>query len=210
MNYKLLTATNSGTLTFNVATILDENQLVNIERINLVCDSTLNPIAIQLPAIADLRNFLNFELIVTDKSGTAATNNITITVGDAADDILGGSGIVLQNDNGKMHFCIASLTEWEVLISGCCTADPVSHTQFFDAETGPSVQTDFLIDESLPVLVVKDGVVLSQNTDGVIRDYAISTAGEGINSVITFTVELVAADIQVQYWEADTIIVPHP
>lgn len=199
-NYKILTGTAGPGLNFNVANILDENQFVNINRIILVCDTTVGPINIQLPKISNLGGFTNFEVLVDDSTGTSGTYPITITVGDNSDNILGAGGVTLSTNYGKMLFCIGKLVDWVVFKSGCCV--DTFYTQYFTGVTTQVVVTP-PINPDKPLIVVADREVLSANTGVTIRDFSLL---DELNTTrVIFTVPLVAGEVQVQYYSTDLI-----
>lgn len=209
-NYIKLTGTAGPGLDYNLGGIIGQNQFVNINRINLICDTTVGPINIQLPKITDLRGFTNFEVLVDHTSGNAGTNPITITVGDPGDNICGHYGITLNTTNQKMLFEVASVvTDWTVWQSGCCAES--FFTEYFDdvTEDPGVVTTANFIDPTKPLIVIKDREVMSQTIGGDVRDFTLEdkTLPE-VGTDIIFTDPLVAADVQVQYWSTDFVTEP--
>ena len=223
-NYIKLTATNSGALNYNMASNNNEPfQFTNIERVVLVCDSTLNPINIILPKISTLNGFTNFEVLINDNSGTAGTNPITVTVGDSdTDNILGNAGITIGTNNYKAHFYVASvnmpgaLNAWEVQISSCCTSHGT--TEFFTAAGTTTVfTTTDRIDVDKPFTVVVTGEntfgtvfaggTLMPNTGVTVRDYAVADHVGG-GSTITLTNGLLNGGTLMASFETTDLIAP--
>ncbi len=76
----------TGVTNYNLAQGMAEWQLLPIDQLNIVCDSTNGVINIQLPKISDLRGKLGFKIIIADVAGAAETNNINILVGSGSGD----------------------------------------------------------------------------------------------------------------------------
>lgn len=202
MNYIKLT----GPVSYNLGGNRDEFQFLNIERVNIICDTTLGAITIQLPKMSQLGRFLNYEVIVDHTAGNAVTNPINIVVGDPADNINGAGGVILNATKQKMHFLVASLTDWMVVQSGCCVS--TFHDEYQDGQTSDPgvVTTQAYIDTTKPFLVIKDGAVLGQTSVSppVTRGYTLTNrAAPEVGTDIHFTDPLVDADIQIQYYSTN-------
>ncbi len=211
-NYIKLAGTAGPGLDYNLGGIIGQNQFVNINRINLVCDTTIGPINIQLPKITDLRGFTNFQVLVDHAAGNAGTYPITITVGDPGDNICGHYGVTLNVTNQKMLFEVASVTtDWTVWQSGCCAE--TWHDEYFDSQTSDPgvVASAAFIDQTKPFQVIVDGAVAAQSSADpeVIRDYTLvdRTLPE-VGTNVIFTNPLVDAQVHLQYFSTDFI--PEP
>lgn len=102
-NYIRLIAETGGS-SVNLGIYINQWQQKTLEIINIVCDTTLGTLAIQLPRIVDMRGMSNCEFVILDESGTADTNNITITRGGT--DIIGNSAtsLVIDSERGSVLF----------------------------------------------------------------------------------------------------------
>jgi hypothetical protein len=102
-----------GGQNLNVADLLLDNfgnMNKAVERIIVECDSSNGaPIGITLPQISALGPATNFELLVSDKAGSAATANITITRGGSSDKINGTTTSVINTNYGKCHILVGSV-----------------------------------------------------------------------------------------------------
>jgi hypothetical protein len=213
MNYVKLTATGAG-LNYNLASNIDKFQFVNINRVTLVCDSTLGAINILLPKITNLEGFTNFEVIVNDTAGRAATNNITITVGDEdTDNILGQAAIILNKNYYKMQFLVASVTsDWMVNVSSCCTTTgQLGELHTISGSATSVVNSDFKIDETRPYSVVVTGesslgTVYQGATMMPTVDFTIVQSAD--HTQITFTEELTVATVVMLNYERTDLIAP--
>lgn len=75
-----------------------------IEDIYIECDSTAGPITINLPNVSALPQ-LNTKVYVNDASGTAQTNNITVTAGSTNHDLINGvadGSVVIAQNKGSV------------------------------------------------------------------------------------------------------------
>lgn len=215
--YIHLTATNSGALNVNLAATItsDQHRFVNINRIVLVCDSTLNPINIQLPAISLLSGFTNLQICVNDNSGTSGTNAITITVADSdVDNILGQGGIVLDTDYYKADFSVGSNQNetggnaWVVHISSCCANRYVQDTA--TGVDGAIFVTSALINQNEQIVVVRSDTNAIGTWKGAVMqpvvDYTITPGPTPLTtSTINFVTALVDADVMIQYYTSTLV-----
>lgn len=81
-----------------------------IQEVRMECNTTGAPVIINLPTIAKLEGFYNVKIFVIDKTGNAATNNITINAG-TANTIDGASAKVLSTNGAMCELQIMSSTQ---------------------------------------------------------------------------------------------------
>ena len=94
--YKRITAADSP-----YSLVADENFSTGaIDCVYIDCDSTLGPITILLPAVKDCP-FFKPTVYVNDVSGTAQTNNITVTPDAANVDLIDGQHVNVKIDQNK-------------------------------------------------------------------------------------------------------------
>jgi hypothetical protein len=94
----------------NIQSLL-QTKSVNIQAIHLQCDTTAAPVNIQLPTIAQMAGFLNFQIFINDVSNNAATNNITLLI--AGSDLINHAATAVINTNGMGgQLQIVGLEDW--------------------------------------------------------------------------------------------------
>lgn len=94
---------------------------ITFQEVRLECDTTLGPVVINLPAIAQLAQATNLKLFIVDATGNAGTNNITINGGfwqsgftvyqDTFDDST-TTQLVLNTDGSSVLIQNVSATQW--------------------------------------------------------------------------------------------------
>ncbi len=94
-------------------------KLLALEEIRFLVDTTNNPVSILLPSISDdLGKFLNLKIYVTDISGTASGNGITIVASGSDSIAASGSTFTLLTDNESVKLEIATIGIWQTYQSG--------------------------------------------------------------------------------------------
>lgn len=101
--YLNITAEPGGTQV-NLGNYLEDWNQKSLEIINVVCDTTLGTIAIQMPRIVDMRGMVNTEFLIVDKSKTADSNNITITMGGTDTFDNANTICIIDNEGGSVLF----------------------------------------------------------------------------------------------------------
>ncbi len=104
---------NQSSATLTVEVPQDPTNPIN-NQLLINCDSSANAIAITLPAISTFGNSPNYQILINDSGGVAATNNITITC-NAADKINNAASIVLANNGGSITLQISGTTDWQAI-----------------------------------------------------------------------------------------------
>ena len=85
--------------------------LLQQNEIYLQCDTSVAPVVINLPLIADFDGLLNMKVFVTDLSNNAFTNNISIL--PASGNTINSLGsVVIDNNSGSVSVSIASTNKW--------------------------------------------------------------------------------------------------
>lgn len=83
-----------------------------LAEIHAVVNTTLGPVTLTLPKIADLKNAASIvELSIFDESGTAATNNITVAA-NAVDKVNNAASVVLSTNKGILQLEVVNSTNW--------------------------------------------------------------------------------------------------
>jgi hypothetical protein len=91
-------------------------QDLQTDEVRLLCDTSLAPVVINLPAISALSGFYNVKIFIVDASQNAATNNITINA--VGGNKIGSDSVELINKNGgAMQLQVLSSTNWLATLS---------------------------------------------------------------------------------------------
>ena len=175
-----------GGQNLNIQDLLNNNKDVTLNRVNVVCDTSNGlAIGIQLPDIANLNGFSNFEVTVDDKAGNAAVGNITITRGGTTNKINNGTSVVINSNFGKMFFVVASLGTtggWQAFSSAALTPyTPPIQQNFQTVVSGANTATTpFPILASCHLIVVLGGAVRTITTNyTVVYATGVITFGGG-------------------------------
>lgn len=100
----------TGSYTLDVDTSWRLGQL---QEIYLQCDTSLAPVTIDLFEIADLEQFWNVKIFITDVSGNASANNITINAGGSDEiDESGTTSLTIATDGASISLQVVSDTKW--------------------------------------------------------------------------------------------------
>jgi hypothetical protein len=95
--------------------VVDEAwQYVNTDEFRIDCDTSLAPVIINLPEIADLLTEKEIKLVklfIVDASGNAATNTITINPG-GTNTIIGESPLIIDVNGGGVNLQIGNISNW--------------------------------------------------------------------------------------------------
>jgi len=93
--------------------------LLQLQEVYLECDTTLNPVIINLFPISDLKGFKNIKLYISDVSNNATVNNITINAGSSGVPIVFDkinntltTSFTINKNGGVAIFAIATETTW--------------------------------------------------------------------------------------------------
>jgi hypothetical protein len=82
---------------------------VQLDKVYIYCDTTLNAITITLPPISSMKGLLSTQFFVLDNSGKAGANAITIVT--SSSDSISGSNLV-NSDYGCLVFTPTDDTHW--------------------------------------------------------------------------------------------------
>jgi hypothetical protein len=89
---------------------------VQLDEVYLECDTSGGPVTIQLFEIVGLLGFPNIKLYVSDISGNASNNNITVTAG-GSDLIDSSNSVVIDTNNGIEVMAIVNEKQWIAISS---------------------------------------------------------------------------------------------
>ena len=97
--------------TLNLADIINNNGNKSLERIIVECSPAGGGggISIQMPEVSALGAATNFNVLVIDKTGNAAAENITISRAGATDKINGANTTVINTANGAVLLNIGAV-----------------------------------------------------------------------------------------------------
>ena len=96
----------------------DSWRLLNLQEIYLLCDTSTSSPTINLFEIADLEEFWNVKIFITDISNNASVNNIIVNAfGSDTIDSTGTSSLTLSTDGGALQLQVVSNTQWMALES---------------------------------------------------------------------------------------------
>lgn len=99
-----------GGQNLNIADLINDPQNKILNRILVDCDtSNGTAINIQLPEVSALNGATDFDIIITDRVGSAGTTPINITRGGSTDKINGGTSTTISSNYGKIYFAVGSL-----------------------------------------------------------------------------------------------------
>lgn len=93
-------------------------QQIPLQDVYLECDSTLSPINIQLPSIADLNGFYNVRFHIIDAAGVASTNPINILADQLANDFVDAStGYSITKPLQSVVVSVANAHNWALNVA---------------------------------------------------------------------------------------------
>lgn len=117
----------------------DSWRLGQLQEIYLQCDTTLAPVTINLFEIADLENFWNVKIFVTDIAGNAFSNNITInSIGADSIDFPGTTTLTLNTNGASVELQVVSDIQWFALESNSGVGTVQSVTGLNTNNTDPA------------------------------------------------------------------------
>lgn len=91
----------------------DSWRLGQLQEIYLQCDTTFQPVNIDLFEIIDLDGFWNVKIFISDPGLNASTNNITInSTGSDSIDSAGNGSVVIETDGASVELQIVSDNQW--------------------------------------------------------------------------------------------------
>jgi len=154
--------------TLNVLDILNNQQDKTLERLAIVCDTSNGlPIDILLPEISQLNGFTNFEITVSDNSGTSATGAINIAR-SGLDKINNANTKIINVNFGKVFLQVSSTSTWSAFdtYSAAAYVPPTQINETLVANGVGDIQaTNFPILASQHLIVVHpDGRTLNITT----------------------------------------------
>ena len=149
--------------------------LSQLQEIYLECDTSINPVTINLFTISDLLGFKNVKIYVSDIGNNANVNNITInTTGGNYINITTQTNFLITNNGGCCIFSIMTDDQWSALTQTIIVQTGLTYKGTWNADTntptltsGVGTNGDYYI-VSFPGTTNLDGV-----TDWQVGDWAI-------------------------------------
>ena len=149
--------------------------LSQLQEIYLECDTSINPVTINLFTISDLLGFKNVKIYVSDIGNNANVNNITInTTGGNYINITTQTNFLITNNGGCCIFSIMTDDQWSALTQTIIVQTGLTYKGAWNANTntptltsGVGTNGDYYI-VSFPGTTNLDGV-----TDWQVGDWAI-------------------------------------
>lgn len=126
--------------TFNLD-VQDSWKVLNLQEIRILCNTTYNPVIINLPDITSLQGFWNVKIYVLDEQGNASNNNITINafLGQTID-FAGNTSLTIDEDGVCIVCSVASFGSWiglESNASGSVIPSTISYGLFSQIKNSP-------------------------------------------------------------------------
>ena len=116
--------------------------LSQLQEIYLECDTSINPVTINLFTISDLLGFKNVKIYVSDIGNNANVNNITInTTGGNYINITTQTNFLITNNGGCCIFSIMTDDQWSALTQTIIVQTGLTYKGAWNANTNTPTLT---------------------------------------------------------------------